>query len=217
MKKILTVLICASMIISAYLLSCQKASLPPAGTSAVSKPKNVFGKAGGTPCPYIAGYINSYCPDPCVKQGLMAGNDNATYTMTWTGCSSTDGTATQCLNGITYFQSLVHFYYGQPNPASSGDSCVILMEIDTVPACVQCDATHANFPFCVKLHATCTSTNNTDWVVTLDDNDPNTPPLVKYSYRAVREDITFQICCDKPGIGGIIYTYCCSGTMVRNP
>lgn len=202
--------------------SCQKNSLPPDQPSTFkSTASKVFGKSGGAiagACSCDPTYINTYCADPCVRAVLMGGQGVATYTMTWTGCSSTDGTATQCQVGqVPYFQSQVQFCYGQPNSASKGDSCVIQMQIDTVPFCVQCDNTHSNFPFCVKLHAKCTSTNNTDWVVTLDDNDPNTPPLVKYNYSIIRDDVTFEICCTKPGIGGIIYTYCCSGTMVKNP
>ena len=219
--KIMTIVIVAmgSIIL---IHSCQKNSLPPNEQTSTTKPTQpkVMGKSGGAgagACSCDSKYINYDCPDPCVRTTLMGGQTSATYTMTWTGCSTTDGTASQCLNGQPYFQSQVKFCYGKPNPNGTGDKCVIQMQIDTVPLCVQCDVTHQYFPFCVQLHATCTSTNNTDWVVTLDDDDPNTGPLVKYNYSIHRDDITFQICCDVPGVGGIIYTYCCSGNMVKNP
>ena len=199
----------------ALISSCQKSNFSPLEQNTARKsPITVLGKTGGATCSCAPNYTNNSCPDPWIKGGLMAGQTTATYTMYWTNCSTTDAFSSNICNSgsVNNFTSQVTFCYG--HPTGKGDSCVILMEVDSVPECVKCDVTHQS-AYCVKLHAKCSSTNNKDWNVTLDDDDPNTPPLVKYNYTANRDDVTFQICCSKT-IGNIVYTYCCSGYMVRN-
>lgn len=106
----------------------------------------------------------------------------------------------------------VTFCYAKPLPHKLKD-CSIYMQIDDAPDCIKCIT---SFPYSVKLKVACSTTNNKDYVISLNDDDPKTPPMVEMQYTT-SQDPKFTICCKKPDLHfpSIFYNYCCNGDLIR--
>jgi hypothetical protein len=187
-------------------LSCNKQSLLLHEEKPIAR---MYGKTG---CACLPEYVNPICPE-CITKFFMGNLSEAKYEAYFTQCQSTDPSSNGCQPSITTPYK-VTFCYAQPTPNKPND-CSLYMQIDDAPECIKCIT---SFPYCVKLKASCSTSNNNDYVITLDDDDPNTPPVVEMQY-SISQDPKFTICCKKedPNFPGIFYTYCCSGDLIKTP
>jgi hypothetical protein len=194
--------------ISALLLSYSCNQKPENQLREELQQSKVFSKAAGCNCDYD--YTNPDCPE-CITQAFMQGKNYLEYEATFTHCTSSDPDDQGCTfdNSKKY---KVTFCYAQPTP-NAPDDCALYMQIEDAPACIRCITT---FPYCVRLKATCTSSNGKDYTVYLDDNDPGTGPVVEYQY-SISQDPKFSICCKKPdpNFPGNFLKFCCNGDLVK--
>jgi hypothetical protein len=166
-----------------------------------------YGKAG---CACIPNYTNPLCAS-CITEIFMGGETNVRYKAYFTNCSTNDPWSQSCQPDITTPYD-VTLCYAQPLPNSPND-CALWMQINDAPDCVKCIT---SYPYCIRLKASCSTSNNKDYVVVLDDDDPNTGPVVEFEYT-VSQDPKFTICCKKPDptFPSINYTYCCNGDLIK--
>lgn len=159
----------------------------------------------------VPSYVNPHC-EKCITSIFMGNLSQVKYEAYFTKCESGGDPQADICNVNIDKAYKVTFCYASPAPNDTND-CSLYMQIDDAPDCIKCITT---FPYCVKLKATCSTTNNKDYVITLDDDDPNTLPVVEMQYT-ISQDPKFTICCKKqdPSYPNIFYTYCCSGDLIR--
>lgn len=185
-------------------LSCRKPITENKTNTALYR---TFGKA---PCACIPNYTNSNCSE-CITKLFMDNKTTAEYQAYFTNCQTDDPNGGSCQPDITHAYKIT-FCFAEPDPNIPND-CSLLMQIDDAPNCIPCIQ---SLPICVKVKASCTLTNNKDYVLRITSSDPLFPSTIEMTYT-ISQDPKISICCKKidPNNSSIFYTYCCSGDLIK--